>query len=487
MTTLRAFHEKRIATPGVLVWFACLGGLTLGAAAFTVLFPVRAIASYDFQAFWCGGKVLLAHANPYFNQPLHACEVASSPEFFTHYPNLTIPDPLPAYAIALFSPLASLPFSIARVIWWILLMVCAYFSGRGIARITGMSLVTAYAASAVAILAPALILGSLAPLPIALTIWGAVTLRRKKWTAAAILLGFAMIEPHVVLPVCATAFIFVPLMRLRLLIAGLLAGAVMLLAVGPHVALSYFTVILPTHAASETNSIGQYSLSAILYHVGVPARVALEAGSVQYACFALCGLVIAGRLYRKSGELAWIVLVPAAFAVIGGAFIHLDEVAMAVPLACLVAMRRPGTAPTIALVLLALPFESLVNWAPWTIPAALAGGWLLLRAGAAPKVIVASGLLLLVAVGAIVLTPSLIVTSQPAAAHTVATVHPGPNGNASLAWASVNARYRISPLWWPEKLLTFVPLGMLVWFALVEAGLVPAAHRRRWVWTSCVL
>lgn len=481
----RAFNQRTV-DPRVMVWFAVLGGLTLGAIAFTIANPVRAIAGFDFQAFWCGGKVLLAHANPYLNQPLHACEYASSPEFFKQYPNVTIPDPLPAYAIALFAPLSLLPFAVARSLWWALLLLCAFLAGRGIAKITGMAPITAHAASAVAILAPSIILGSLAPVPITLTIFAALALQRQKWTVATLLLGLAMMEPHMVLAVCAAVFLFVPRMRLRLLCAGLMAGVVMLAAVGPHVALAYFAVILPMHAASEINSIGQYSLSAMLYHLGVAPGVALSLGSLQYVSLALCAVFVSGRLYHKSGEPAWIVLVPAAFAVIGGTFIHLDEVAMAVPMACLVAMRRPGTAPTIALVLLAIPFESLVNWAPWAIPAALASGWLILRAGAGTKFVIASGLVIVVAVGAVVFTPGVL-TSGHATSHAVATVNPGPNASASFAWASVNAHYRIPVVWWPEKFLALAPLAMLVWFAFVDTGLVPAAHRRRWIWTSCVL
>ena len=476
----RATGNRNRVPGGIALWFAVLGGLSLGATVFTIVSPVKAVAGFDFQAFWCGGSALLHGANPYLNEPLHACEVANSPAFFMRYPNMTIPDPLPPYAIAVLAPLSLLPFTIARALWWMLLVICAVLSGRGIAKITGMDPLTAFAASGVALLAPAVVLGSLAPVPITLVILGALALRQKRWNAAAVLLGFAMMEPHVALPACAATFIFVPQMRFRLMGAGIAAAIVMMAAVGPHDALRYFTSVLPLHAFSEINSVEQYSLAAMLYHLGVAPGSALWIGSLQYVGVALAAVSISGRLYRKSGERAVIVLLPAAFAVIGGAFIHLDEMAMAIPLACLFAMWRPGAASMIALILLAIPFSALVNWAPWAAPAALACGWLMLEAGAKPSIIILSGLVIVLAVGAIVFVPGVFKPiDQQTTTIAVASLHPGAHVDASRAWANVNARFHISAVWWPERFLALAPLGMLVWFALAQSDLLPAMRRSR--------
>lgn len=448
---------------GVLLAILC--GITVGIVAYALVHPMRLIG-YDFQAFWCGGKALLQHANPYANEPLHTCESTTSPAFFARYPQVTIPVPLPAYAIALFTPFALLPFVLSRAIWWILLIVSAFAIGRAISKISGMPPIAATAASALAVLGPSILQGALSPIPIALTVFAALALQRKQWNRAAVLLGFAMIEPHMVLPACAAVFLFVPQMRVRLLAAGACAAAVMLAAVGPQVALSYFTTILPVHAAAEVNNLGQDSLTALLYHLGVRPELALRLGSLQYGLLAIAGFFAARRLYKKTADLSWLILLPAAFAVIGGEFIHLDEVAMVVPLACLIVMRRPSTLAIVVLVLLAIPAESVVNWIPLSIPAAIVCCWFMDRWAGSQRLI-STGLLPVVATLAIIVGASamhsvVVANAERSLSQAVRIANPGPMASASLSWSTYNGLSKLPATWWPEKLLTILPLVILL-------------------------
>ncbi|MHB8147012.1 MAG: glycosyltransferase 87 family protein [Vulcanimicrobiaceae bacterium] len=452
---------------------AVLCGVTIGIVVYAVAHPIR-LTGYDFEAFWCGGKALLQHANPYANEPLHTCEATTLPAFFVHYPQVTIPVPLPGYAIALFTPFALVPFVFARAAWWILQIVCAFVIARGIAKLSGMSTVTAVAASALAVLGPAIMQEALSPIPIALSVCAALALQRKQWNAATVLLGFAMIEPHMVLPACAAVFLFVQEMRVRLVVAGACAVAIMLVAIGPQVALSYFTTILPLHAASEVSNLGQDSLTAVLYRLGVRPALALHLGSLQYVVLAIGGLFVARALYQKYGDRSWLVLVPAAFAVTGGAFIHLDEVAMAIPLACVIAMRRPGLVSALVLVMLALPVESIVGWLPWSVPAAMICIWFMARPGCYLKRFVANGILpvavtLVLLGGAFALHSIVAADTQQAVMQIVNFANPGGAASASVTWSAYNALSKMTLLWWPEKLWTLLPLATLAGLCVREA------------------
>ncbi|HEY5256905.1 MAG TPA: glycosyltransferase 87 family protein [Candidatus Baltobacteraceae bacterium] len=394
--------ELRELDSKVGVWLAIPAGLTLFVIVYLIARPVTMIGN-DFQAFWCGANALLVHANPYLNEPLRTCEAAHSPSIFRILSDATTPAPLPPYGLSLFVPLALLPFVVARAIWWAALGVAAIAVGRGISKVTGMPPITALAASTFAVCAPGIVQGALSPIPIALLVFSALALQRRQWNAATLLLGFAMIEPNMTLPACAAIFLVLPQMRLRLFVAGLCAALLTLLLVGPGIALAYFTAVLPAHAASEVNMLAQDSLTTVLYHLGIPAQTALLIGSLQYFLLAAAGIYLARLLSHKDGDLAWLVLLPAAFAVMGGSYIHVTEVAMAIPLACLLVMRRPTMAATLAVILLAMTPEALTNWALLAPPAALTIGWFMARSRLHPPVLLSARLPVIVLVGLVVL------------------------------------------------------------------------------------
>ncbi|MBD5604182.1 MAG: hypothetical protein IAI48_03710, partial [Candidatus Eremiobacteraeota bacterium] len=104
-------------------------------------------------------------------------------------------------------------------------------------------------------------------------------------------------------------------------------------AVGAGTVVSYATLVLPAHAASEFPANDQYSLTSILYQLGVPGKGALLAGSVSYVVALALGLAGGIALARRRAAPEFAVLFPAAAVLCGGTFIHNLQMGLAVPLA----------------------------------------------------------------------------------------------------------------------------------------------------------
>ena len=87
--------------------------------------------------------------------------------------------------------------------------------------------------------------------------------------------------------------------------------------------------MLPAHALSELTRDTQYSLSAVLAALGVAPGAAVKAGSIWYFAMLIAGTIVAGRLARQTENAAFLACVPPAFAVFGGTFIHMTQIAAA--------------------------------------------------------------------------------------------------------------------------------------------------------------
>jgi hypothetical protein len=198
--------------------------------------------------------------------------------------------------------------------------------------------------------------------PIALLVLSAVAMRRRRWTAAAALQAVACLEPHVALPVMLTAFVFAPPMRVRLVVAG--AALVALSVVAGHAALNreFVAAVLPAHAISEIGNAEQYGLSALLRAGGMTDRSATSIANLQYAAFVLAGLWLVRSLRVRIPES--IVFVPMALAVTGGPFIHVTQIAAAIPLA-LVAARQSNSWLAwggLAAIAAAIPWQASIGY-----------------------------------------------------------------------------------------------------------------------------
>jgi hypothetical protein len=184
---------------------------------------------------------------------------------------------------------------------------------------------------------------------------------------AAILAAATLVEPHIGLPACLTLFCWLSPTRRPFVLTAVALAAASVAAGGLPLQREYFANVLPSHAHSEvSNFASQYSLTSLLYALGATRRVALAGGSLSYLAMLAAGLWLARRLQRRFEDEAFFVLTPPALALVGGVFIHLHQMAAAIPLALAVIARtrsRTYALAAVALFCLAVPWESF-----WIIP-----------------------------------------------------------------------------------------------------------------------
>jgi len=319
----------------------------------------------DFRAFYCGGATLLHGANPYAAAPLLRCEQVPQPfGLHTARDRVDLPAPFPGYALTAFALFALLPYPLAAIAWFVLLLACTALACVFTARLIGRPPFVALTLLAVAFSIAVIPYGELAPIVLAALTGGALALRRGSRVAFVAALAVIALLPHVALPVFLTLFIWNRAARIPVALLCVALAALDLATGGPQLAVSYFTRVLPDHAASEVGFITQYSMTWLAQGLGAPDRVALLAGNISYLVMAVLGVWLAGAAARWLRDPAFLVLVPAAFAVTFGSFIHYSEITLAFPAALLLYARTQGAPRFLAalsLVLIALPWQSIVT------------------------------------------------------------------------------------------------------------------------------
>lgn len=314
----------------------------------------------DFRAFYCAARVTSEGANPYRVEPLRSCETSlGMTQFFKKNPGIAIPAPLPGYSLAGLVPLALLPFPIAAALWSALLALACAACVLTLARFANLTRETALAILSIALVALSLPFGEVVPLALGCIALAAYFAWRGYARAAALAAAGAMIEPHVGLPVCIALAVWFPATRLTLAIAFAALGALALVALGPAVNLEYFSSVLPAHALSEASRDTQYSLTAVLAALGLSPQAAVRGGTLWYVAMVVAGTMVAGRLARRMENAAFLACVPPAFAVFGGTFIHVTQIAAALPAAALLvsySAQRYRAIAIVALLALAVPW-----------------------------------------------------------------------------------------------------------------------------------
>jgi hypothetical protein len=123
--------------------------------------------------------------------------------------------------------------------------------------------------------------------------------------------------------------------------------------------LDYVLRILPAHAISEVGSDAQLSFSVILYAMGAGVSAAIAMGTVSYVLACTLGIALGGALAKRFGSQGFIIVTPAAMSLIGGSFIHVTQMAAALPFVLLLWTAAPRYRAAIlpALLLLAVPWR----------------------------------------------------------------------------------------------------------------------------------
>lgn len=293
----------------------------------------------DFRAYYCAALTQREGANPYFVQPLHACESTTTAPYYRPPNNVTVPAPYPPYVLAFLAPLTLLPFGAAAILWWLLLAVALGLSAYALAQITRQPVLVAWAALVLSLGLTSFASGNVMPLAMAAIVVAALCAQRGFLLAAAIAVTIGMVEPQIGLPAAVALFAGCRPTRLALALAFALLGIISIAGGGLAHTLLYLTAVLPAHALSEVSRDNQYSLSTIVAALGASDRGAVLAGSISYVLIGALGVIIALRLASRYEEPAFTLLVPPAFVLLGGSFVHTEVIAAAVPAALLLFTR----------------------------------------------------------------------------------------------------------------------------------------------------
>jgi len=324
---------------------------------------VRVLADpEDLRAFYCAGKVVALRQDPYLTEPLRSCEVRETRAMgLAPYARLALPAPLPGFALVPFALLSLLPFATVSALFVLLLLAALSETALLVRKLAAVPLAGIFVALMLSDGWISLLNGQIVPFALLALCASAVAISRGNAPRASAYALLASIEPHIALPAClALAYAF-PKTRLPLALGAAALAVVSLLAIGPQANLEYALAVLPAHAHSEISSGRQYSLTTLLFRSGAPASVATLFGNLSYALLCVLGIAAGKRLSRSLESPELLVLLPPAFALLGGPFVHLTQVAIAIPAIIVLSVRLPGqrAALGIALTLVALPWEDL--------------------------------------------------------------------------------------------------------------------------------
>jgi alpha-1,2-mannosyltransferase len=428
----------------------------------------------DFRAFSCGGSTLLHGANPYEAGPLLHCEQVPQPfGLHTARDRVDLPAPFPGYALALFAIFALLPYPLAAAAWFVLLLACTALSCAFTARLVDRPPYAVLVLLAVAFSVAVIPYGELAPIIFAALAGGALALRRGVNAPLVAALAIIALLPHVALPVFLALFIWKRAARLPVAILCAALAAIDLAIGGPQLAVSYFTRVLPNHAASEIGFITQYSMTWFAQGLGAPDRVALAAGNISYLVMVVLGVWLAGAAARKLADPAFLLLIPAALAVTFGSFIHYSEITLAFPAALLLYARTRGTRTfaAAALVLIALPWQSIVTQPALVVPVVagtVAIALVVLRSSVQLSLRLGLGAALFCALAIVLAWP----LGPQTAPHAAGAAFDPLLAEASWARHISDQTSSSGLVWWIPKLPTWIGL-----IALALSGAFAVAHK----------
>lgn len=326
---------------------------------------VQASNHFDFRAFYCAGRVARLGSDPYRNQPLYTCEQTRTETNKAWLTNGPLPAPFPPYVITvIFEPLSLMTYRVSVALWMIALFAALGVSIMLLAQIGGCRPSLPAAALTFSAGIASLYVGEVVPFFFLSLCCSIYALRRSWWNGAALCACGTLIEPHLGIPVCLALALFQPSCRLSIAAGVSVLSAVSLSAFGFRRSLEFVYPVLHYHALSEIGSDKQFAFSTVLHWLGIADGAALALGMSSYVVAALLGILIATELKRRYAEPAFLVATPAAFALLGGVFLHATQMIAALPLALLLLRVLPRAKIVIACAmgLLAIPWVWQVNW-----------------------------------------------------------------------------------------------------------------------------
>ena len=312
------------------------------------------------RALYCGGSAIAHGADPYAVEAIRQCAHRVEPAGAATE-RTQLPSRLPAYALVIFAPLSHLPYAIAKPLWLGLLLAAVFAAAAYLAAMTRVRVPLVLLAMGLSAAYLSLTDGLLAPFVLLALSAAAYYCERKRFVLAALALAASTIEPQVGLVACLAAALWLPRIRvpLGLSVGALVAGGVVALGLPRSVA--YVTHVVPARAYSELVAVDQWSLAHVLHVFGVRDGVAVWVGVVSYAAMAAIGIVFARRAALALDSDGLIVALPAAAVLLGGPYLHEQQLSAAFPAAFLLASRAKygRSFAWLALGLLVFPWFSL--------------------------------------------------------------------------------------------------------------------------------
>ncbi len=414
---------------------------------------------YDFQDFYCAGSALDQGGDPYRYEPLHRCEHAvNRSAAYRADPARVVPAPLPPYDFPPLRLLARVPFANARVLD-ALAVAAAVAASMAALTVVGVPLDVAV----LALLLPAgyllLDAGQIVPFALLALVLGGAALARGRDALAGFFAALCLVEPHLGLPAFVAVLVVVARARIAALSTAIVLALAALWSVGAGGIVEYVTRVLPAQAAAETGYVYQYSLTYLLAKIGLPAGAALLLGQLSYLALLIYGIALARRLAAVLKRRELIAYLPAAFSVIAGSYVHMVDLAIAIPAALVLAYALRGRSrltAALAVCLLAVPWITVWIVKKLFLATILVVALLLWRLEVGVSLALAAFCVIAAAIYAFELHP-------PAPFPVAAATNLAPNDLAQNGWAAyVAAIGDAAPGWFLIKIPTWLALvGLL--------------------------
>jgi hypothetical protein len=433
----------------------------------------------DYSDFYCAGAALDRSSNPYYYEPLHRCErtvnvgSGESAMFFQFNPSVAVPAPQPPYDFLPFMAVARLPFEDARVLQAIAIVVAVALCAVALAAL-GVPWQVAVAALALSTAYVELEMGQIVPFALVALVLCGLALARRRDALAGLLAVITAVTPTIGVPVIVAMLLFVPRARATVVVSALVLAALSIALVGPRGLFEYFSAVLPAHADAELHFPFQYSLSWLLAVQGVPAASAKLAGTISYVVLLIVGLVLASTASAALQRRELLAFLPALCALVGGPFLHQEELCFALPALTILSIATQGPYRVFAasaLCVLSIPWLLVWPVKGLFLASIFVCAVILLRLRVDLRVAVPLLVVIAAAIYAFELSPPALMPSPPPLPPAKPLVY-NPNGLAQDSWRDyINGLGGIDSLWVAIKLPTWIAL-------LAGVGVAAACSRR---------
>ncbi len=316
----------------------------------------------DVVAFACGGSVMARGADPYRVQPLTGCEHAVRAPGLAWPPGaLTLPAPLPPYALAPFALASRIaPFAIVAWSWIALNLACVALAAAVLRRrLPELPPLTIAAFIIVATLPVGILYGQFTGVVLLAVAGCGELLAQGKARRAALCCAVALLQPQVGLAPLIALIVLVPRARLTAVACAAALGLASLWP-RPALAIEYLTQVLSAHARANLPDFSQYSLPSLLSLVHVPEAAALLAGNVVFGLAIVAAVLLAHRIAARTGRREAIPWIAAAIGTFASPHLHFQQLACALP-GIAFAVAAEGAAPLamLGLAAFAIPWARL--------------------------------------------------------------------------------------------------------------------------------